>query len=285
MTACQSASFGESFSAVTSPERACSDRLGMESGDIPDDSITASTFLGPDYEPYRGRLNGVAGAGAWIAKYTNIGQWLQVFPGNADRNTIVTNLLDNPVDARYVFTGNTNALSPVTNLLDNPINARYVLFVVQSWHTHISMRVEVLGCNPVCQVPLGMESGAIPDSDITASSSHPYFAPYQGRLNGVAGYGAWAARANEIGQWLQVDLGEIKRVTGTVIQGRHTTEHGEQFVTSYKLQYRAAWNSWTTYTSSDGSDKMNESGMQKQNLPQCGTIEYQTRRSVRFPRV
>jgi len=47
-----------------------------------------------------------------------------------------------------VFTGNTNALSPVTNLLDNPINARYVLFVVQSWHTHISMRVEVLGCNP-----------------------------------------------------------------------------------------------------------------------------------------
>eukprot|EP00058_Branchiostoma_floridae_P006900 XP_002592388.1 hypothetical protein BRAFLDRAFT_67253 [Branchiostoma floridae] len=211
---------------------ACSDRLGMESGDIPDDSITASSFLGPDYEPYRGRLNGVAGAGAWIAKYTNIGQWLQVFPGNADRNTIVTNLLDNPVDARYVR------------------------FVVQSWTWHVTMRVEILGCNTICQVPLGMESGAIPDSDITASSSHPDFAPYQGRLNGVAGYGAWAARGNEIGQWLQVDLGEIKRVTGTVIQGHHTTEHGEQFVTSYKLQYRAAWNSWTTFTSSDGSDKV-----------------------------
>ncbi|XP_035669033.1 lactadherin-like [Branchiostoma floridae] len=101
-----------------------------------------------------------------------------------------------------------------------------------------------------------MESGAIPDSDITASSSHRDFAPYQGRLNGVAGHGAWAARANEIGQWLQVDLGEIKRVTGTVIQGRRTTDYRDQFVTSYKLQYRAVWNSWTTYTSSDGSDKV-----------------------------
>ncbi|KAI8492037.1 hypothetical protein Bbelb_304100 [Branchiostoma belcheri] len=46
-----------------------------------------------------------------------------------------------------VFQGNTNAKTPVTNLLDYPIDARYVRFMVQSWHQWIGMRVEILGCS------------------------------------------------------------------------------------------------------------------------------------------
>ncbi|XP_035669067.1 uncharacterized protein LOC118411132 [Branchiostoma floridae] len=301
----------------------CQVPLGVESGAIPDSSITASTSW-PGFLPEHGRLNGVAGNGAWAVGTKTLGQWLQVFTGNTDINT------------------------PVTNLLDNHVDARYVRFVVMSWNDHISMRVDVLGCSPslagltlddvgmgelsvswtvvgslpisryrlryqpadgsgsyqdlspapgtgdtsatvpgllpdtdynitvtsfgeddqpngvisgtyatVCQVPLGMESGAIPDSSINASSSHhDSYQPYHGRLNGVAGHGAWAPQTSVIGQWLQVDLGVLKRVTGTVIQGRHTTYHGEQFVTSYKLQYSADGSSWTTYANSDGSDKV-----------------------------
>eukprot|EP00058_Branchiostoma_floridae_P027369 XP_002612860.1 hypothetical protein BRAFLDRAFT_67190 [Branchiostoma floridae] len=281
----------------------CQVPLGVESGAIPDSSITASTSW-PGFLPEHGRLNGVAGHGAWAVGTKTLGQWLQVFTGNTDINT------------------------PVTNLLDNHVDARYVRFVVMSWNNHISMRVDVLGCSPivgnlpisryrlryqpadgsgsyqdlspapgtgdtsgtvpgllpdtdyaltltsfgeddqqngvisgayatVCQVPLGMESGAIPDSSINASSSHhDSYQPYHARLNGVAGHGAWAPQTSVIGQWLQVDLGVLKRVTGTVIQGRHTTYHGEQFVTSYKLQYSADGSSWTTYANSDGSDKV-----------------------------
>ncbi|CAH1247959.1 FIBCD1 [Branchiostoma lanceolatum] len=106
-------------------EQACLQPLGMESGAIPDDRITASSYWGPDHEPYRGRLNGAAGEGAWVVGKTNktVGQWLQVFEGNRDGDTSVTNLLEHPFDARYVR------------------------FYPQTWNDQISMRAEVLGCN------------------------------------------------------------------------------------------------------------------------------------------
>ncbi|XP_019622186.1 PREDICTED: uncharacterized protein LOC109468377 [Branchiostoma belcheri] len=105
----------------------CQVPLGMESGAIPDDNITASSIRGSpsvtDYKPYRARLNGVAGWGSWIADNNSIGEWLQVFTGNTDQRT------------------------PVTNLLDNPVEARYVRFYPQSWNVRIAMRVEILGCS------------------------------------------------------------------------------------------------------------------------------------------
>ncbi|XP_019623436.1 PREDICTED: lactadherin-like [Branchiostoma belcheri] len=101
-----------------------------------------------------------------------------------------------------------------------------------------------------------MESGAIPNDRITASSYYydAAHAPYRARLNGVAGVGSWSVRYNRIGEWLQVDLGEMKTVTGTIIQGRH--HHTNQWVTSYKLQYSADGLSWITYASSDGSEEV-----------------------------
>ncbi|KAI8490048.1 hypothetical protein Bbelb_321180 [Branchiostoma belcheri] len=106
-----------------------------------------------------------------------------------------------------------------------------------------------------CHEPLGMESGAIPDGSITASSSY-YGEPYRARLNGVAGEGAWsAAFFRRKDQWLQVDLGEAKRVSGTVIQGRHKDDR-IQYVKSYKLQYSADGKGWVTYAGKDGSEKV-----------------------------
>ncbi|XP_019622320.1 PREDICTED: lactadherin-like [Branchiostoma belcheri] len=97
-----------------------------------------------------------------------------------------------------------------------------------------------------------MESGAIPDGSITASSSYHYdLRPFYARLNVRSNGGGWAATTSIIGQWLQVDLGEMKRVTGTIIQGRN---RDEQWVTSYKLRYSADGTVWTTYAGSDGSD-------------------------------
>ncbi|XP_019617050.1 PREDICTED: uncharacterized protein LOC109464484 [Branchiostoma belcheri] len=98
-----------------------------------------------------------------------------------------------------------------------------------------------------------MESGAIPDDSITASSSRASYEPYRGRLSGVAGAGGWVPRTNTIGEWLQVDLGEMKTVTGTIIQGRSSQD---QWVTSYKLQYSEDGVSRTTYASSDGTEKV-----------------------------
>ncbi|XP_078696167.1 uncharacterized protein LOC144924633 isoform X2 [Branchiostoma floridae x Branchiostoma belcheri] len=151
--------------------KGCTDPLGMESGAIPDDSITASTFWGVGYEPYRGRLNGVAGNGAWAVTTSTIGEWLQVDLGEKKPVTgtiiqgryyydqwVTSYKLQYSVDGRSwikyassvgsekVFPGNTDRNTPVTNLLDRPIDARYVRFLPQSWHGYIRMRVEVLGC-------------------------------------------------------------------------------------------------------------------------------------------
>ena len=92
-----------------------------------------------------------------------------------------------------------------------------------------------------------MESGAIPNAKVTASSMwDANHAPGQGRLNfqeTAVKSGAWAARQNNNNQWLQVDLG----TPGTIVrriatQGRndngnwHSGAHS-QWVTNYQLQY------------------------------------------------
>ncbi|XP_022807964.1 uncharacterized protein LOC111344965 [Stylophora pistillata] len=90
-----------------------------------------------------------------------------------------------------------------------------------------------------CQNPLGMENGAIPDEQITASSRwDAHHAPPQGRLHfkpsGVK-QGSWSAGVNDGNQWLQVDLGsQYMKVTGVATQGRNARP---QWVTKYKLQY------------------------------------------------
>ncbi|XP_078660161.1 uncharacterized protein LOC144904888 [Branchiostoma floridae x Branchiostoma belcheri] len=359
----------------------CQDPLGMESGAIPDDSITALSVGHHNLLlPYFGRLKGTAGWGGWGAGVQIIGQWLQVDLGVIksvtgtvtqgafypiyNHNSWVTSFkLEYSGDATFwttyadsdgsdkVFAANTDTETHVTNLLDNPVDARYIRFYPQSWHIRIAMRVEILGCGTellwgltlndagmshlnvswtvvgnlpisrytlryqpadgsgsyqdlspapgagatsatvsglldhteytltltsfdwddqpngvingtyttVCQYPLGMESGAIPDGSITASSigHHNLLLPYFGRLKGTAGWGGWGAGYFLIGEWLQVDLGVIKSVTGTVTQGAFYPVYNQYtWVTSYKLEYSGDATFWTTYADSDGSDKV-----------------------------
>ena len=83
-----------------------------------------------------------------------------------------------------------------------------------------------------------MESGAITDSQITASSQwDSNHAAVQARLNFKAGggkQGGWSALSNDQNQWLQVDLGHETTIAAIATQGRNAHD---QWVTSYKLQY------------------------------------------------
>ena len=89
--------------------------------------------------------------------------------------------------------------------------------------------------------PLGMENGAISDSQISASSQwDSSFSPKNGRLHlrdeqGPEKKGAWAVRTNNDKQWLQIDLRDQQtKVTRVGTQGRNGFN---QWVTKYKLQY------------------------------------------------
>ena len=89
-----------------------------------------------------------------------------------------------------------------------------------------------------CAEPLGMESGAISDAQITASSEfNGNHAATQGRLNFLAvpgKAGSWSARTNDVNQWIQVKLPGYTRITRFATQGRNAFN---QWVTQYKLEY------------------------------------------------
>ena len=84
--------------------------------------------------------------------------------------------------------------------------------------------------------PLGMENGAISDSQINASSQWDSgLSPKNGRLHHEEKGGAWSARTNNDKQWLQIDLRDQQtKVTRVGTQGRNGHI---QWVTKYKLQY------------------------------------------------
>ena len=92
---------------------------------------------------------------------------------------------------------------------------------------------------PECPDALGVESGAISDGQINASSQYDgNHAASQGRLYFKAGSGkrgSWSAKDNNVPQWLQVDLGNPHtKVTALATQGRSDYP---QWVTNYKVQY------------------------------------------------
>ena len=100
--------------------------------------------------------------------------------------------------------------------------------------------VLISGESPKAPVPLGMESGAICDSQITASSLYNFKHAasnarlhFKGSENPLRGAG-WVPDVKNTNQWLQVDLQQTTRVMGIATQGRHDLD---RWVTKYKLQY------------------------------------------------
>ena len=81
-----------------------------------------------------------------------------------------------------------------------------------------------------------MESGEITDGQITASSEwSSTHAPSLARLNRVKEgnkAGSWAAKTNDVNQWLQIELGSD--YTKVATQGR---SDNDQWIKTFKLQY------------------------------------------------
>ena len=85
-----------------------------------------------------------------------------------------------------------------------------------------------------------MENMKIPDASIRASTEYnAAHGARNGRLNFRAGKGrtgAWSARYNDPGQWLQVDLRYTMEIRRVATQGRQEVKV-KQWVTSYTLSY------------------------------------------------
>ncbi|XP_038053929.1 neurotrypsin-like [Patiria miniata] len=107
---------------------------------------------------------------------------------------------------------------------------------------------------PCTAGPLGMASGEIPDTGITAASSHSSsYAPTKARPNSVFSAGGWWLPSIPCGtdDWIQVDLGAYTGVTGVVVTGH---SGGNHYIRTFTVRYSMTGESddWQSLTDTDG---------------------------------
>uniref|UniRef100_A0A8C5BQU9 Coagulation factor V n=1 Tax=Gadus morhua TaxID=8049 RepID=A0A8C5BQU9_GADMO len=154
---------------------------------------------------------------------------------------------------RKNFPGNNDANGVEKQILFPPLIGRYVRFHPNHWYNRATVRMEMYGCElDGCSVPLGMEDGLIKDHQITASSrATSWFGgpwnPSLARLNLQGTVNAWQALNADMNQWLQIELTEVKKITGIITQGAKSMGK-EMYIVSFTLEYSEDGVRWTQYT-------------------------------------
>uniref|UniRef100_H3DHA1 Coagulation factor VIII, procoagulant component n=1 Tax=Tetraodon nigroviridis TaxID=99883 RepID=H3DHA1_TETNG len=230
----------------------CSLPLGMKSGRIGDSQITASDYIG-SWLPHLARLDQSGFVNAWMGQ--NKKSWIQV---DLQKPTLLHGVLTQGVRSKLrdnyitfftvsysldletwstyrgssssrakIFHGNLDNSRIKNNEFVPPFVARYVRIHPVDYKQRPALRLELLGCDlqQGCSQPLGLQQGQIPDSSFIASSSYSSlwrrWLPELARLHREGGANAWRPKVNNNNphEWLQVDLGKVKRITGVVTQG------------------------------------------------------------------
>ena len=207
----------------------------------------------------------------------NAAQWIETYTIEYSNDDITYTAYN----GGQVFTGNNDQFTVVRNDFSPTFSARYVRFHPQMWNGFISSRFEVYIENqlgvatfqitgdtafnsgllaPTFNVTIGgqsltfsrtfsfaagLESGVIPDSQLSTSSNFGGFFPRDGRLNRLSS-GSWIAGANNTSQWYKVDLGQIETISAVATQGRH---NAAQWIETYTIEYS---NDDITYTAYNG---------------------------------
>ncbi|XP_074164404.1 coagulation factor V isoform X2 [Sminthopsis crassicaudata] len=157
----------------------CSTPLGMESGKIQNNQITASStrksWLGGYWSPFYARLNAQGRVNAWQAKSNNNKQWLQIDLLKTKKITAITTqgaksfsnemyvmtyaifYSDHGTDWKpykdkssmreKIFVGNVNPKGQVKNFFNPPIFSRFIRLIPKSWNQSITLRLELFGCD------------------------------------------------------------------------------------------------------------------------------------------
>ncbi|KAK7810161.1 hypothetical protein U0070_026784 [Myodes glareolus] len=152
------------------------------------------------------------------------------------------------------FLGNMDNSGLKVNMFSPAVEAQYIKLYPVSCYRGCTLRFELLGCElHGCSEPLGLKNNTIPDSQITASSSYKTWNlrafgwyPHLGRLDMQGKINAWTAQSNSDKEWLQVDLGTQRQVTGIITQGARDFGH-IQYVASYKVAHSNDGVQWTIY--------------------------------------
>ncbi|XP_028655575.1 coagulation factor V [Erpetoichthys calabaricus] len=266
----------------------CSNPLGLISGSIANEQITASSHNG-NWEPKLARLNNKGKYNAWSATGdTANSTWIQV---DLQRPVVISKVATqgakqmftslyvkeywisystdkkrwiyyrgNSTTFRKNFEANKDAYGTVENIFDPPIIGRYIRLHPTDYYIRPTVRMELYGCElDGCSLPLGMENEDIDNRKITASSYASHWmlgkwVPSLARLNKEGSINAWQAKDSDSFQWLQIELNEKKKITGIIIQGAKSMGK-EMYVQSYAVMYSDNSNTWTVYKEDPSSSE------------------------------
>ncbi|XP_077388804.1 coagulation factor VIII isoform X2 [Festucalex cinctus] len=106
------------------------------------------------------------------------------------------------------------------------------------------MRAKLLVYDPECALPLGMESGTIQDSQITASDHADSWEPQLARLHQSGYINAWMGTTKF--SWIQVDLLKPMLLHGIETQGVRAGLR-ENYVSLFAVSYSLDQEMWITY--------------------------------------
>ena len=194
--------------------------------------------------------------GGWCATGNVIGSWIQLDNGkigsisgvitqgrkNADQwvKSFKVKYKDESgswwdVDGK-TFPGNTNRNSKVTTTFSKPVRTRYIRIYPQTFHGHVSMRVDMIGGSTNTDKTPAL--GDLPYSGHSSSgnwggdaigTSHG-----AGRLDSGRAWSALTAEQNAKTAWYQLGLNSPVNVSGVAMKGRPDSS---QWITSVKIQY------------------------------------------------
>ncbi|XP_003222035.1 neuropilin-1 isoform X1 [Anolis carolinensis] len=291
----------------------CAEPLGMESGEIHSDQISASSQYSTNWSSERSRLN--YPENGWTPGEDSSREWIQVDLGllrfvsaigtqgaisketkkKYFLKTYRVDISSNGEDwisvkdgnnKPLVFIGNINPTDVAYRPFPKPVLTRFVRIKPASWETGISLRFEVYGCKITdypCSGMLGMVSGLITDSQITASNEFERnWSPENVRL--ITSRVGWAlpppATHSYSKEWLQIDLGEEKIVRGIIVQGGKHREN-KVFMRKFKLGYSYNGSDWKWIMDASKKKAKVFEGNTNYDTPELRTFEPITTRFIR----
>nr|AAR89616.1 neuropilin 1b [Danio rerio] len=281
----------------------CMYPLGMESGEITEDRIAASSQYNPSWSRLRSRLNYLENG--WTPSEDSSREWIQVDLGFLRYVTAIgtqgaisketkkayfvrtyrISVSSNGEDwitlkdktKQMVFQGNDNPTDEVRALLPKPTLTRYIRIRPLLWEQGICMRFEVYGCkipDAPCSNMLGMVSGQISDSQISVwPSAERGWLPEQARLlTGRTGWVVAHPQGLVKNQSLELDLGAQRMVTGLVLQGGKYRDLNI-FIKRFRVTYSVNGTDWNHILEENSNKVKVFIGNQNHDTPEVRTFD------------
>ncbi|XP_066250370.1 discoidin domain-containing receptor 2 isoform X1 [Euwallacea similis] len=121
-------------------------------------------------------------------------------------------------------------------------------------------QVPALELEDACFGPLGLESGKIQDSALSASTSYDSgsVGPHHGRLRNNKQGGAWCPRhmvSRNSREFLEINMGQLHVLTGVKTQGRYGNGQGQEYAEQYMIEYwRSGVGKWVRWKDRTGKE-------------------------------